>query len=61
MLSYGWLTRQHPDPRGERATHVIAYLNSATGLRFEALFWDFGCVPEPDAEGRISDADLGRS
>ena len=60
VLSYGWLTRPHPDPRGERAAHVILYLNSPTGLSFEALFWDFGCVPEPDAEGHIGDADLAR-
>ena len=60
VLSYGWLTRPHPDPRGERAAHVIVYLNSPTGLSFEALFWDFGCVPEPDASGYISDDDLAR-
>ena len=58
VLSYGWLTRHHPDPLGQRATHVLAYLRSPEGLRFDALFWDFGCLPEPDSTGCISDADL---
>ena len=33
---------------------------SPDGLRFDSLFWDFACVPEPDAHGYISDADLAR-
>ena len=60
VLSYGWLTRAHPDPGGERAVHVLAFLRSPDGLRFDSLFWDFACVPEPDAHGYISDADLAR-
>ena len=60
VLSYGWLTRAHPDPGGERAVHVLAYLRSPDGMRFESLFWDFACVPEPDAKGYISDTDLAR-
>ena len=60
VLSYGWLTRPHPDPGGERAAHVLPYLRSTDGLRFEGLFWDFACLPEPDAAGYISEADLAR-
>ena len=60
VLSYGWLTRAHPDPGGERAVHVLAYLRSPEGSSFEALFWDYACVPEPDANGYICDADLAR-
>ena len=59
-LSYGWLTRYHPDPRGERATHVLSFLRSPAGLRFEALFWDFGSLPEPDEAGYISETDLAQ-
>ena len=57
VLSYGWLTRAHPDPGGERARLVTAYLRSSGGLVLEALFWDFGCLPEPDENGYISEAE----
>ena len=37
--------------------HVLAFLRSPAGSHFRAIFWDFGCVPEPDADGYMSDAD----
>lgn len=51
VLSYGWLTRLHPDPGGERASILIKYLRSELGLAFQALFWDFGSMPQRDANG----------
>lgn len=56
-LSYGWLTRPHPDPRGDHAAYVIPFLRTDSGLRFKALFWDFGCIPEPDEDGFMTEAD----
>ena len=61
VLSYGWFTRANPDPRGERAEIVIAFLRSPDGKGFESIVWDFACLPEPDETGYISEADLAQT
>ena len=39
---------------------MLSFLRSPAGLGFEALFWDYACLPEPDASGYISDTELAQ-
>jgi hypothetical protein len=50
-LSYGWLTRLHCDPHGQHALRVLAFLRSAAGRQYEALFWDYGSIVQKGKDG----------
>ena len=41
VLSYGWLTPDHPDPYAKNTASVKRLLDSAVGRHFQGLFWDF--------------------
>ena len=49
VLSYRWLTRLHADPHGLHLEKVRTFLKGARA--FEAVFIDFSCVPQKDANG----------
>ena len=53
-LSYPWLTKDHPDPRGANLSYVAkvlkALLDNDLGLARLGVFWDFGSLhqhPDP--------------
>ena len=51
-LSYPWLTKDHPDPRGANLSRVARALKALTvgGLNRLGVFWDYGSLhqhPDP--------------
>jgi hypothetical protein len=51
-LSYGWLTRTHPDPHGTTLATLLRYMHEATpSVAGCALFWDFASLPQADETG----------
>jgi len=54
VLSYPWLTKQHPDPNGHHMVRVIAFLQKFVadmGVRGVGLFWDFAGLPQKGLDG----------
>ena len=45
-LTYGWTTREHPDPSGTYLAAVRRYLRSALGAHIRGVFWDFASLPQ---------------
>jgi len=43
VLSYGWLTKQHPDPNGHHMLRVRLFLQK---IRRVGLFWDYAALPQ---------------
>jgi hypothetical protein len=58
-MSYGWLTREHPDPDGKRLQvlrEAFKELEEQKKLPPDAaLFWDFASLPQKDANGERSE------
>lgn len=53
VLSYGWLSKEHPDPYGFHLCRVLQFIKLQTA-RFDyfdcgdlGLFWDFASLPQP--------------
>ncbi len=44
FLTYGWRTREHPDPDGLTLAAIVALLNDPAGAHIEGVFWDFMCL-----------------
>lgn len=69
VLSYGWFSREHPDPRGCHFSLLRKFLKCALaagpGLAekepesyskcaFQGLFWDFMCMPLPPSSEAVA-------
>jgi len=56
VVSYGWLTREHPDPNGHhmrRVRKALKRLSAFQGL-FDSIggvFWDFAALPQRGVDG----------
>ena len=46
MLSYGWLSKDHPDPEGFHLAIVQQYYRRLGSDVPEGLFWDFASLPQ---------------
>eukprot|EP00966_Prymnesium_polylepis_P183158 4244597-Prymnesium_polylepis.1 len=44
VLSYGWPTREDPDPQGAYLKALRKFLKEQPSVL--AVFWDFACVPQ---------------
>eukprot|EP00929_Paragymnodinium_shiwhaense_P059928 TRINITY_DN29976_c0_g1_i1.p1 TRINITY_DN29976_c0_g1~~TRINITY_DN29976_c0_g1_i1.p1 ORF type:complete len:500 (+),score=117.81 TRINITY_DN29976_c0_g1_i1:66-1565(+) len=58
MVCAPWLTKMHPDPQGYYMSLLKAYLKAYTKFNshFEevGVFWDYACMPQPDASGELT-------
>jgi hypothetical protein len=59
IVSYGWLSKAHPDPHAFHFRTLKHYLNvhsiyfkAAHGLSAVGVFWDYASLPQPDASGK---------
>lgn len=50
-LTYGWATRDDPDPSGEVLTALRDFLLSARGRHVGGVFWDWPCLYQKDERG----------
>ena len=47
VLSYGWLTKGHPDPNGDRVRVLVRFLrNNPSVGDGGGIFWDFASLPQ---------------
>jgi len=46
VVSYAWLTREHPDPTGVRLKELIAELDRLRAQNGDAVFIDYCCLPQ---------------
>jgi hypothetical protein len=44
FLTYGWRTRDHPDPDNKTLSAVKRALRSEAGRHIRCLFWDYSCL-----------------
>jgi len=56
VLSYGWLTKQHPDPNGHHMRRVRKCLQRLRewqpwASNVEGVFWDFAALPQNGIDG----------
>eukprot|EP00929_Paragymnodinium_shiwhaense_P086961 TRINITY_DN47314_c1_g1_i1.p1 TRINITY_DN47314_c1_g1~~TRINITY_DN47314_c1_g1_i1.p1 ORF type:complete len:559 (-),score=75.68 TRINITY_DN47314_c1_g1_i1:7-1683(-) len=64
VISYPWITKEHPDPTGEHMCLVRKYL--AIHLDFKhfrkrgdaGVFWDYASLPQRDASGELTPEEL---
>mmetsp|Transcript_51488 Transcript_51488/g.149575 ORF Transcript_51488/g.149575 Transcript_51488/m.149575 type:complete len:415 (+) Transcript_51488:58-1302(+) len=56
VISYGWLSRKHPDPAGFHMRNVQKYLQKhkeqVTWMSEFGLFWDFASLPQDGPDGK---------
>lgn len=46
VVSHFWLTKEHPDPNGDHARKIVAWLGAWRGLTFAAVFMDYMSLPQ---------------
>jgi len=55
VVSYGWLSKKHPDPTGFHIRVLQKYLKKQTtflsGLKDCGVFWDFASIPQDRSGG----------
>merc|ERR1719210_494572 len=56
MVSYPWLTQQHPDPTGFHFQTIRQYLTKhvaalSTDAEEFGVFWDFASLPQRSSDG----------
>ena len=54
-LSHGWLTAEHPDPRGMTLAALKQYLRAPSGGSATAVFVDYLSLPQKDVDGQRTD------
>jgi len=59
VISYGWLTKEHPDPQGfhMRSLRIYLSLHRSSPQTTVGVFWDFASLPQKDASGMLSEED----
>lgn len=59
VISYGWLSKKHPDPRGFHMKNVQKYLRKhkayVTWLQEFGVFWDFASLPQDGPNGKTEE------
>jgi len=57
VISYGWLSKKHPDPTGFHMRTILRYLRKHTaqfdwfGYEDYGVFWDFASLPQDHPHG----------
>jgi len=60
VISYGWLSKAHPDPTGHHMRAVQKYLKKHMAMsshRDCGVFWDFASLPQRGPDGTMTEAE----